>query len=123
MAAENEGVGLFDMELAAFERLGGTLRYNAEFVGLIESDGAITGVTLADGTTLHAQSVILACGGFESNVDMRVALIGDEWKHAKVRGTPHNTGDGLTAAWSVGCLLYTSPSPRDQRGSRMPSSA
>ena len=26
------------------------------------------------------------------------------------------------AEWS-GCLLYTSPSPRDQRGSRMPSSA
>ena len=25
--------------------------------------------------------------------------------------------------WSNGCLLYTSPSPRDQRGSRMPSSA
>ena len=27
------------------------------------------------------------------------------------------------AAKSVDCLLYTSPSPRDQRGSRMPSSA
>ena len=27
----------------------------------------------------------------------------------------------LTTTWS--CLLYTSPSPRDQRGSRMPSSA
>ena len=25
--------------------------------------------------------------------------------------------------WMGGCLLYTSPSPRDQRGSRMPSSA
>ena len=25
--------------------------------------------------------------------------------------------------WCMGCLLYTSPSPRDQRGSRMPSSA
>ena len=25
--------------------------------------------------------------------------------------------------WSDDCLLYTSPSPRDQRGSRMPSSA
>ena len=24
---------------------------------------------------------------------------------------------------NIGCLLYTSPSPRDQRGSRMPSSA
>ena len=27
------------------------------------------------------------------------------------------------AALGMGCLLYTSPSPRDQRGSRMPSSA
>ena len=27
----------------------------------------------------------------------------------------------LVKSW--GCLLYTSPSPRDQRGSRMPSSA
>ena len=25
--------------------------------------------------------------------------------------------------WDYACLLYTSPSPRDQRGSRMPSSA
>ena len=25
--------------------------------------------------------------------------------------------------WDSTCLLYTSPSPRDQRGSRMPSSA
>ena len=25
--------------------------------------------------------------------------------------------------WMKDCLLYTSPSPRDQRGSRMPSSA
>ena len=29
----------------------------------------------------------------------------------------------LIAALIVVCLLYTSPSPRDQRGSRMPSSA
>ena len=29
---------------------------------------------------------------------------------------------GLQAQYT-GCLLYTSPSPRDQRGSRMPSSA
>ena len=39
-----------------------------------------------------------------------------QWKHA------------LTQRWepfafSGDCLLYTSPSPRDQRGSRMPSSA
>ena len=29
----------------------------------------------------------------------------------------------LLVTWKDGCLLYTSPSPRDQRGSRMPSSA
>ena len=33
--------------------------------------------------------------------------------------------NGLIIVWMLhkGCLLYTSPSPRDQRGSRMPSSA
>ena len=29
----------------------------------------------------------------------------------------------ITGTHSIICLLYTSPSPRDQRGSRMPSSA
>ena len=29
----------------------------------------------------------------------------------------------LNVALTIPCLLYTSPSPRDQRGSRMPSSA
>ena len=33
-------------------------------------------------------------------------------------------GGGILIARGIGgCLLYTSPSPRDQRGSRMPSSA
>ena len=32
-------------------------------------------------------------------------------------------GRGEPIADSASCLLYTSPSPRDQRGSRMPSSA
>ena len=31
--------------------------------------------------------------------------------------------DGGNAGFVYSCLLYTSPSPRDQRGSRMPSSA
>ena len=30
---------------------------------------------------------------------------------------------GFITPWPYNCLLYTSPSPRDQRGSRMPSSA
>ena len=30
---------------------------------------------------------------------------------------------GLANTWDYGCLLYTSPSPRDRQKSRMPSSA
>ena len=35
----------------------------------------------------------------------------------------HGGVDKVAFTGSTGCLLYTSPSPRDQRGSRMPSSA
>ena len=34
-----------------------------------------------------------------------------------------DTGDDVVVADNGSCLLYTSPSPRDQRGSRMPSYA
>ena len=34
-----------------------------------------------------------------------------------------NNEEGEALAHAYACLLYTSPSPRDQRGSRMPSSA
>ena len=36
---------------------------------------------------------------------------------------PAEVDKALSAINSTRCLLYTSPSPRDQRGSRMPSSA
>ena len=42
------------------------------------------------------------------------------------KGKTHSSGKVLYSARIIpyrGCLLYTSPSPRDQRGSRMPSSA
>lgn len=106
LAAENEGVGLFEMELAAFERLGGTIRYNAGMEELIVEDGAVTGVILEDGEQIKARSTILACGGFEANDDMRKEIMGAEWEFAKVRGTPHNTGCGLKLAWNLGAQRY-----------------
>ena len=44
------------------------------------------------------------------------------------RGEDSSVVDDVVAAdearrEAIACLLYTSPSPRDQRGSRMPSSA
>ena len=47
--------------------------------------------------------------------------------HRLVRVSPFDSGarrhTSFASVWVYPCLLYTSPSPRDQRGSRMPSSA
>ena len=40
-----------------------------------------------------------------------------------LHGDFSQTVEALIEALNMDCLLYTSPSPRDQRGSRMPSSA
>lgn len=105
LAAENEGVGLFDMELAAVERLGGTVRYSSAVTGLITEGGTVVGVLVGD-EELRADAVILASGGFEANTEMRIKHMGPHWEAAKVRGTPHNTGDGLTMAFAAGAAAY-----------------
>jgi len=106
LAAENEGVGLFDQELAAFTRLGGTIRYGVAVTGLTSHEGTVTGVTTSTGETLSADAVILACGGFEASPELRKTHIGTDWDKAKVRGTPHNTGDGLVMATALGAQEY-----------------
>ncbi|MEM9355119.1 MAG: FAD-dependent tricarballylate dehydrogenase TcuA [Pseudomonadota bacterium] len=107
LAAANEGVGLFDMELAAFERLGGTIRYGAGVTSLMLDQGRVVGVRVHD-EEIAADAVVLASGGFEASESMRSELIGPEWSVAKVRGTPHNTGDGLRFAWELGAQKYGS---------------
>ena len=48
-------------------------------------------------------------------------LIGPMYPEEDLVGAEERLRDFLL--FRFGCLLYTSPSPRDQRGSRMPSSA
>lgn len=105
LSAENEGVGLFDMELAAVERLGGTVRYDAAVTDLIIDDERVIGVRVGAEEIL-GDAVILASGGFEASEEMRVKYMGPNWQAAKVRGTPHNTGDGLTMAINAGAAEY-----------------
>ena len=52
----------------------------------------------------------------------RVAVVNDREWYDGVVDVDFN-GPVPVKAWKMTCLLYTSPSPRDQRGSRMPSSA
>ena len=101
LAAMNEGVGLIDMEQAAFKRMGGKIRYESAVTGLVVENSAVVGVE-TDSGTIDADAVILASGGFEANQDLRTSYIGPHWAQAKVRGTPHNTGDGLRMALATG---------------------
>ena len=54
---------------------------------------------------------------FKAMIEFRDALA----KRLGVDLIVHKNEDGI--AKGIGCLLYTSPSPRDKRQSRMPSSA
>ena len=55
----------------------------------------------------------------QRNRDRGLELLGDLIRSRMASGEPPESEDPASGT----CLLYTSPSPRDQRGSRMPSSA
>jgi tricarballylate dehydrogenase len=50
--------------------------------------------------------VVLACGGFEANPEMRTRYLGPGWELAKVRGSRFNQGDGLKMALDIGAAPY-----------------
>lgn len=106
--AAHEGVGLSKNWFATAERMGIEVRYGSATRDLVVDDaGAVIGVRTkeADGMkTLTANAVVLGCGGFEANVQMRTQHIGPLVGAAKVRGTPYNQGDGLRMAMDVGAM-------------------
>ena len=55
---------------------------------------------------IGAGAVVLACGGFEANPEMRARYLGPDWELAKVRGTRFNTGDGIRMALDIGAAPY-----------------
>jgi tricarballylate dehydrogenase len=108
LESKGEGVGLVDAQMREFQRLGGQIRYQADCRELLLDNGAVTGVRFdasAAGESITCDAVVLACGGFEASPELRGRLLGERWKHAKVRGTPHNTGAGLIMAQQVGAEL------------------
>ena len=108
--AEHEGVGLSRSWFATAQRLGIEIRYGTAATELlVGDDGRINGVKVRDDdgmSVLNARSVVLGCGGFEANVQMRTQHIGPLVGAAKVRGTPHNQGDGLRMAMNVGAMPW-----------------
>ena len=109
---------------------GGTMPYTYDW----SNDGPETPdddtedlATLASGTydvtvtDANGCTVICSATVDEPPVLVCTAVGTDESDCAAADGSITVTAAGGTAAYT--CLLYTSPSPRDQRGSRMPSSA
>ena len=108
--AEHEGVGLSNSWFTIAEREGVEVRYGSAVTELlVDSSGRIAGVKLRDDDgmkELTAKAVVLGCGGFEANVQMRTQHIGPLVGAAKVRGTPYNQGDGLRMAFAVGAMPW-----------------
>ncbi len=104
------GWGLVDQLMKAAARCGVTIRYETALVRLIhDRKGVVTGVTAKgpDGfEDINARAVVLACGGFEANPEMRVRYLGRGWELCRVRGTRHNTGDGIRAALDIGAQPF-----------------
>ena len=104
------GFGLVDFELKEAARLGIEVRYETGMRRLLQDQrGHVIGVHVkgpAGFADIHARAVVLACGGFEANPEMRVRYLGPGWELCRVRGTRHNTGEGIRAALEIGALPF-----------------
>jgi tricarballylate dehydrogenase len=100
------GIGLIADHTRIAEAEGVDIRYGHRVTGFLTDGPAVRGVRYetVDGAVgeLHAESVVLTCGGFESNAALREEHLGPGWANAKVRGTPFNTGELLLAALDLG---------------------
>jgi tricarballylate dehydrogenase len=85
------------------------ISYETPAIELIKQGSRVVGV-LARNQGRHieiqAGAVILACGGFESNPELRARYLGPGWDQAKVRGTRYNMGAGLMMALRAGGQPY-----------------
>ena len=108
--AVGAGEGLTDQEFEILARKGVPVLYGTKAHALsTDNRGRITGLTVRDANgfrEIETKAVVLACGGFESNTEMRTRYLGPGWELAKVRGTQFNTGDGIQMALDIGAQSY-----------------
>src|SRR5712671_6297525 len=103
------GPGLVEGLFNALEKNGIDVAYEARGERLIHDDNGVHGVIAnVEGKTteIRAKAVVLACGGFEANAEMRTRYLGPGWDLAKVRGTRFNNGEGIRMALAIGASPY-----------------
>ena len=106
VSAWGGGPGLVDALHEKAEKDGIEVRYETRALKLIHDDDGVHGVHVKQqggkSYKINARSVVLACGGFESNAEWRTRYLGPGWDLAKVRGTRYNMGDGIAMALEAG---------------------
>ena len=104
------GKGLSDQLFIMAEKREVGIRYDTKAIRLLQNQrGGVRGLTVKGPEgfqELSAKAVVLACGGFEANVEMRTRYLGPGWEFCKVRGTQYNTGDGIRMALDIGAQPY-----------------
>ena len=99
------GKALMNSAYAAAERLGVRVAYDADVIGLSIRDGRFESATVrmaAGEVEVRARSVVLAAGGFESNLEWLAEIWGEAARNFIVRGTPYNTGTVLRLMLDAG---------------------
>ena len=107
------GKALMNSAYAAAERLGVRVVYEADVVGLCIRDGRFESaeVRMPHGAeAITARTVVLAAGGFESNLDWLAEIWGDAARNFIIRGTPYNTGTVLRLMLDAGAEPVGDPS-------------
>ena len=107
--ASDGGAGLVQNLDAAARKAGIEMFYETRAVSLLYDGERVIGLRVKQNgkpAELRAQSVVLACGGFEANPEWRTRYLGPGWELCKVRGTRFNVGDGLRMALDIGAAPY-----------------
>ncbi len=107
--ASGGGAGLVQMLDVTAKKLGIPVSYETRAIELLYDGEKVSGVRAQQkgkAVELRAKSVVLACGGFEANPEMRARYLGPGWELAKVRGSRFNQGDGLKMALNIGAAPY-----------------
>ena len=103
------GAGLVQYLDAAVKKAGIEVVYDTRASGLIYDGARVSGVRAnqkGKAVEYRGKVVVLACGGFEANPEMRTRYLGPGWELCKVRGSRFNMGDGLKMALDIGAAPY-----------------
>ncbi|MBN9051055.1 MAG: FAD-dependent tricarballylate dehydrogenase TcuA [Rhizobiales bacterium] len=103
--AKGNGYGLVASLFPNLAKQNIEVRFEAKALDLITAEsGAVVGIRIRHQgrEVVLMGTVILACGNFQANVEMRTRYLGQGADGLIVRGSRYNTGDGLRMAMNAG---------------------